>query len=70
MRKTLIAIGTIVALAMPAFVAAHPGNTDKYGCHTCRTNCKQWGLKQNEYHCHASKGLKQPKAPIKSKKLW
>jgi len=48
---------------------AHPGNTDKYGCHTCKTNCPKWGLRKAEYHCHKSKGLVQPKAAIKSKKI-
>lgn len=47
-------------------VLAHPGRTDSYGCHTCRTNCAKWGLSQNEYHCHASKGLEQPKEPVRS----
>lgn len=33
-------------------VSAHPGRTDKYGCHTCRTNCAYWGLSYGQYHCH------------------
>lgn len=45
---------------------AHPGNTDSYGCHTCRTNCSNWGLSTGEYHCHNSKGSYQPESPIKS----
>lgn len=36
-------------------VFAHPGRTDRYGCHTCKTNCKKWGLKYNQYHCHRAK---------------
>ncbi len=60
----------IALILMPTLTLAHPGNTDKYGCHTCKTNCPQWGLKKNEYHCHKSKGLKQPKPSIQSKKLW
>lgn len=31
---------------------AHPGRTNRYGCHTCRTNCERWGLEYGEYHCH------------------
>ena len=31
---------------------AHPGRTDIYGCHRCRTNCWSWGLEYGEYHCH------------------
>jgi len=31
---------------------AHPGRTNRYGCHTCRTNCERWGLNYGEYHCH------------------
>ncbi len=33
-------------------VLAHPGRTDAFGCHTCRTNCPSWGLLYGEYHCH------------------
>lgn len=45
---------------------AHPGRTDAYGCHTCKTNCPKWGLTYGEYHCHKAKGLPQPQVPIKS----
>lgn len=47
-------------------VLAHPGRTDAYGCHTCRTNCAKWGLSTGEYHCHNAKALPQPKEPVKS----
>jgi len=30
----------------------HPGRTNRYGCHYCRTNCERWGLEYGEYHCH------------------
>ncbi len=30
---------------------AHPGDTDTYGCHTCSTNCAEWGDSYG-YHCH------------------
>ena len=53
-------------LSIPLAVEAHPGNTDSYGCHTCRTNCAKWGLSSGEYHCHNAKALPQPKAPIRS----
>ena len=33
-------------------VQAHPGGTDSSGCHTCRTNCAQYGLRTGQYHCH------------------
>ncbi len=40
-------------VANPVF--AHPGRTDKKGCHTCKTNCRKWGLSTGQYHCHRSK---------------
>lgn len=46
--------------------SAHPGRTDSSGCHTCRTNCPNWGLSTGEYHCHRAKALPQPEPPIKS----
>ncbi len=51
---------------LPMIAFAHPGRTDSSGCHTCRTNCANWGLSTGEYHCHNAKALPQPKAPIKS----
>lgn len=56
----------LLSLVMPIFVYAHPGRTDTYGCHTCRTNCSSWGLSTGEYHCHRAKVLSQPLEPIKS----
>lgn len=50
----------------PVITSAHPGRTDSSGCHTCKTNCPNWGLDYGEYHCHRSKGVEQPKEPIKS----
>lgn len=41
-----------IILILPANVLAHPGRTDKYGCHTCYTNCSSWGLSYGQYHCH------------------
>jgi hypothetical protein len=46
--------------------SAHPGNTDSSGCHTCRTNCSDWGLSYGEYHCHNNKGYSQPEYPVTS----
>jgi hypothetical protein len=67
--KKFVLLVILIFLAVPISAQAHPGNTDKYGCHTCRTNCKKWGLKQNEHHCHKAKKLPQPKKSIQSKKL-
>ena len=53
-------------ITLPHVALAHPGRTDAYGCHTCRTNCSNWGLSTGEYHCHNAKALPQPEAPIKS----
>ncbi len=66
--KILLAIIVILGGLFLVFTSlfAHPGNTDSYGCHTCRTNCPSWGLSYGEYHCHQSKGLIQPEEPIKS----
>lgn len=69
-----IAILIIAILCVLAFVLsfgsvvtfAHPGRTDSVGCHRCRTNCSSWGLSYGEYHCHRSKGLSQPKEPVRS----
>lgn len=41
-----------ICISCPSTVLAHPGRTDGNGCHTCRTNCPQWGLAYGEYHCH------------------
>lgn len=55
----LIFVLTIVTLVifiqLPKNINAHPGNTDGFGCHTCRTNCPDWGYDYGEYHCHNPK---------------
>ena len=51
---------------LPNLSYAHPGRTDASGCHTCRTNCANWGLSTGEYHCHNAKALTQPEEPIRS----
>ena len=69
MRGNLLLLVAIIILSFsfgPTATFAHPGRTDSAGCHTCRTNCPNWGLSYGEYHCHRSKGLPQPKEPIKS----
>lgn len=58
----------MLSVFLPVVVFAHPGRTDSYGCHTCRTNCAKWGLGTGEYHCHQAKVLPQPIEPIKSHK--
>ncbi|OGY45316.1 MAG: hypothetical protein A2729_00570 [Candidatus Buchananbacteria bacterium RIFCSPHIGHO2_01_FULL_39_14] len=64
--KKLINIALFIILFWPLASLAHPGRTDSYGCHTCRTNCASWGLSTGEYHCHNAKALPQPEEPIKS----
>ena len=59
----------VVALSVsfgPTAALAHPGRPDSSGCHPCRTNCPNWGLSYGEYHCHRSKGVPQPKEPVRS----
>ncbi len=58
---------TSLLLLVPIASFAHPGRTDSYGCHTCRTNCPSWGLSSGEYHCHHAKALPQPEPPIRSR---
>ena len=51
-RMLLSAILGVVFLAVAAAAFAHPGGTDKDGCHRCRTNCEKWNLEKDERHCH------------------
>lgn len=51
---------TILMLFLSPRVYAHPGNTDSLGCHTCSTNCTDWGLYYGEYHCHDSDYYSSP----------
>jgi hypothetical protein len=64
--KKLTLILIVITLIVPNISLAHPGRTDSSGCHTCRTNCSNWGLSTGEYHCHRSKGVTQPVEPIRS----
>ena len=62
----------IITLLTPQISFAHPGRTDFKGGHTCKTNCKDWGLRDGEYHVHGTK-TKEAKteakktAPVSSK---
>lgn len=49
MKKVLITL--ILLMLSIQTVLAHPGREDKEGCHTCRTNCEDYGLQYGEYHC-------------------
>lgn len=64
--KTLPILLVLPFFLTPLLVGAHPGNTDSYGCHTCKTNCSDWGLSYGEYHCHNAKSSYQPEEPIRS----
>ena len=58
MIRTLLIFLIFATIQLSFFskiIYAHPGNTDIYGCHTCRTNCPSWGLSYGEYHCHTPK---------------
>ncbi len=66
MYKLLYRFVFVTLLLLPPIASAHPGRTDAYGCHTCRTNCAKWGLSTGEYHCHNAKALPQPLPPVTS----
>lgn len=54
-KRKKILLGMICVLILyPSGIQAHPGRTDASGCHTCKTNCAEWGLKAGEYHCHGA----------------
>lgn len=64
----IIALILISAFLIPFAVYAHPGRTNKAGCHTCKTNCtEKWGLDYGEYHCHNGDSKKIKKAKTKAK---
>ncbi len=58
-KKILLGMMICVLALYPSVIQAHPGRTDAYGCHTCRTNCAKWGLKTGEYHCHGTNNSTQ-----------
>jgi hypothetical protein len=70
MKKYLLKIffASLIIFVLPISAFAHPGRTDSSGCHTCKTNCEQWGLSYGEYHCH-NKELKEARteAPKKAR---
>ena len=72
MKKRVIGIFILIVLFLiyPNLVFAHPGRLDSSGCHTCRTNCAKWGLRQGEYHCHggSSNSKKNSSSSNKSNK--
>ncbi len=68
MKKIFISAVITISFLFPLSASSHPGNTDAYGCHTCRTNCAKWGLDSGEYHCHNAKALPQPLPPVTSHK--
>ena len=49
MKRLLLAV---LILMLISEVYGHPGRTNSEGCHTCKTNCEQYGLQYGEYHCH------------------
>lgn len=53
--KKIIFFLIAVVLITPSVTFAHPGRTDKYGGHTCRTKCPKWGLIYGQYHYHNKK---------------
>lgn len=50
MKRLAIVMTLVLVLVLD--ISAHPGRTNADGCHYCRTNCEQYGLQQDEYHCH------------------
>lgn len=54
--KMLFCLSVLFVVASTTPIEAHPGRTDGNGCHVCRTNCADWGLQQDEYHCHNGGG--------------
>ena len=54
-KSLLIALSFILCMFVSGVSTyAHPGNTDKNGGHTCRTNCPKYGLSYGQYHYHNS----------------
>lgn len=53
MKKVVMVLILVITLfSCNMVVLAHPGRTDANGCHTCKSNCAKYGLKDGEYHCH------------------
>lgn len=63
----IVSIIVFTILIIPIDVSAHPGRLDSSGCHYCRTNCANWGLETNEYHCHSGNTYLNTKGEIYDK---
>lgn len=68
MKKLVVMAMFFLSMAFlaPNQAFAHPGDTDRNGCHTCRTNCYEWDLYYGQYHCHNSGKNIFEQAKIKS----
>lgn len=49
---TIGIISTLLVFLFPLSSYAHPGDVDIHKCHTCETNCSDYGVVLGEYHCH------------------
>ena len=53
MAALLVLLTVLLASVLTAsWSAAHPGGRAADGCHSCRTNCAQWGEVAGARHCH------------------
>ena len=53
MAARLALLTVLLASVLTASLsAAHPGGRAADGCHSCRTNCAQWGEVAGARHCH------------------
>lgn len=59
MKKLSLGLLLFLLILVASPVQAHPGRTDSSGCHTCRTNCPDWGLSYGEYHCHGGGSVEE-----------
>jgi len=59
MKKLFLVVALFTGLAIPPVAFAHPGKTDKNGCHM--------DPKARNYHCHSGEKAKAP-AKVKAKK--
>lgn len=50
--KKIIFLLSLSLFLLPIIVFAHPGDLNTYNCHICYTNCANWNLNYNQYHCH------------------
>jgi hypothetical protein len=66
--KLLLAIFIVANFIIVPTAYAHPGRTDNNGCHTCYTNCENWGLKYGEYHCHGTDNSVKTETRTESRK--